>query len=198
MGSAPIPASSELTAYERSLADRRPIPPAVRPTVRRRRRCVSFVGVLFTVLVLFGPVLGISLVSWGFITAHHADTESRELSDPNLSDRDRAALGLPQSVTDLSGPGAAAAITSSFEHTLGPGTRFTQISLYSDYAVAVQRVADQAVGLTGVEDGAVTYVIVDRSTSDRTLPITISVYVSGPRSSGYVEASAAGDITAVY
>ena len=44
----------------------------------------------------------------------------------------------------------------------------------------------------------ITHVIVDRSTLDERRPITIRIYVSGPRSSGFVEASTTGTVLDVY
>ncbi|MGD9998418.1 MAG: hypothetical protein AB7L17_17630 [Ilumatobacteraceae bacterium] len=63
---------------------------------------------------------------------------------------------------------------------------------------AIAALADRASVLTGVAGGTVSHVIVDRSTFDPRLPITIRVSVTGPTGSGYVEATAAGDVLAVY
>lgn len=211
----------------------------------RRRRRHPLGAVLLMMLVLAGSVLGISLATWGVIAARHGSTSASDATDPTLSDTDRAALGLPASVTTFYDPGAAGAVVESLDLAIAGPTRFTQISLYSDYAVAVaqdagqpdhldqypwrsgevgtssprpstgdvdsltfdldevdwsaiSRLASSAVALTGVEAGAITHVIVDRSTFDASLPITIRIYVSGPRSSGFLEATAAGAVTAVY
>jgi hypothetical protein len=63
---------------------------------------------------------------------------------------------------------------------------------------AVAALAAAAPGLTQVQAGMVTHVIVDRSMSTVDLPITIRVYVSGPTSSGFIEASATGTVIAVH
>jgi hypothetical protein len=63
---------------------------------------------------------------------------------------------------------------------------------------AIAGLAGRAAALTGVEGGTVTHVIVDRSPFDPTLPITIRVSVAGPTGAGFVEASASGQILAVY
>jgi hypothetical protein len=63
---------------------------------------------------------------------------------------------------------------------------------------SVAGLVEQAPVLTGVAGGVVTHVIVDRSTFDPRLPITIRVSVSGPTGSGFVEATATGDVLAVY
>jgi hypothetical protein len=204
--------------------------------------------VLLAGLVLVGPVVGLTLAGWGFATARHTTAEQRDIDDPTLSARDQAALGLPASVTTMFGPGAARAVAHAFDSAIahgGASARFAQISLYSDFAIAVAadarrpglveqypwragrvgtsspraavddldrltftvdeidwsaiaHLAGTAAEFAGVEEGVVTHVIVDRSTLDEDLPITIRIYVSGPRSSGFVEASATGDVLDVY
>jgi hypothetical protein len=244
----PIVAITTLPAAIRSTpvpATAVPVSNEVAAFARRRRRRFPLARLVLIAVVLAGPVLGISLVTWGVINARHVTTETRDLNDPTLSDRDRAALDLPSSASTFFGPGAAAAVVRSFDDSIAGPTRFTQISLYSDYAIAVaqdsgrpahldqypwrsghvgtssprpavddadalaftidqvdwsaiSRLAGTAVAVTGVEQGPITHVIVDRSTFDASLPITIRIYVSGPRSSGFIEASATGDVTTVY
>ncbi|MCU1391798.1 MAG: hypothetical protein JWM34_226 [Ilumatobacteraceae bacterium] len=56
----------------------------------------------------------------------------------------------------------------------------------------------QAPGLLNIPDGQVTNVVVQRVGTGNPPPIVIDVYVDGPSGSGYVEASAAGDVTSVH
>jgi len=58
-------------------------------------------------------------------------------------------------------------------------------------------VAD-AVNLTKVEQGAVTHVSVGRNTFSADLAIVVRIYVSGPRSSAFIEADANGTVIAVH
>jgi hypothetical protein len=51
--------------------------------------------------------------------------------------------------------------------------------------------------MPAVEQGAVTHVIVDRSVFRPDFSVTVRVYVSGPRGSGYVEYTAAGELIQV-
>lgn len=220
-------------------------PPHV-PTRAPRR--TSTVGVVIAGLVLVAPVLALTLATWGVITARQTTVEQRDIEDPWLSTRDRAALGLPSSATTMFSPGAAVAVAQALDTAIAAGgapTSFTQISLYPDDAIAVARDADRpdqvdqyawvagrvgpssphpavddldrltftvdevdwsavsrlagsAVAMSGVEDGTITHVIVDRSPSDEQAPVTIRIYVSGPHSSGFVEASATGIVLDVY
>jgi len=58
-------------------------------------------------------------------------------------------------------------------------------------------VAD-AVNLTKVEQGAVTHVSVGRNTFSAELAIVVRVYVSGPRSSAFIEADANGTVINIF
>lgn len=255
VGAAPPPSPSEFASggpapYQPGVYQPAPYQPGVYgvPYAAPRRRR-SVLGVLGILLLLAGPVAGIGGAVWAFLASRDAVRDARDLSDPDLSDADRAALGLPDGVTTLFEQGAAGAVVDAFEDGV-PGvgdapTRFVRLSFYSDYAFAeVQDAAQPAhvdrypwrsgrvgastpeltiddpdamvfsaadvdwsaiAGLvagapaaTGVEQGTVSHVIVDRSTFDPSLPITIRIYVTGPRGSGFVEASATGVVLAVY
>jgi hypothetical protein len=87
-------------------------------------------------------------------------------------------------------PGAAPNLTE-------PATEALAFTAGDVRWAAIAGLADRAVELTGVEGGEVTHVIVDRSTFDADLAITIRIYVSSPSSSGFVEATASGDVIAV-
>jgi hypothetical protein len=52
--------------------------------------------------------------------------------------------------------------------------------------------------VTKVEEGAVTHVSVSRDTFSGDHQVVIRMYVSGPRSSGFIEADANGNILNVY
>ena len=58
---------------------------------------------------------------------------------------------------------------------------------------AIPALVASAVEVTGVEDGEVTHVIVQRNLPF-TADVVIRVYVNGPRTSGFVEADAQGNI----
>ncbi len=67
-------------------------------------------------------------------------------------------------------------------------------------AVAWDRIADlvaTAPAIANVHDGVVSYVTVDRTTLDPTLPLTIRINVTGPNSNGLVEVSADGEVIAI-
>ena len=58
--------------------------------------------------------------------------------------------------------------------------------------------ASNAVTLTEVEEGKVTHVSIDRNTFGTNTGITIRIYVSGPRSSAFIEADANGTVTNIF
>jgi hypothetical protein len=59
------------------------------------------------------------------------------------------------------------------------------------------RAVAEAPGLTTVEQGAVSHIIVERSVFTADFSVLVRVYVSGPRSSAYVEYTPAGVMTQV-
>jgi hypothetical protein len=59
------------------------------------------------------------------------------------------------------------------------------------------RAVTEAPGLTTVEEGVVSHIIVDRSVFTPDFAITVKVYVSGPRGGGYVEYTPAGQLIQV-
>jgi len=63
---------------------------------------------------------------------------------------------------------------------------------------AVGRLTAQAPSLLSVEEGRISHVIVGRSSFAADRAVTVRVYVSGPRDSGYLEASATGEVVAAY
>jgi hypothetical protein len=59
------------------------------------------------------------------------------------------------------------------------------------------RAVAEAPGLTTVEQGTVSHIIVERSVFTADFAVVVRVYVTGPRSSGYVEYTAAGALIQV-
>ena len=59
------------------------------------------------------------------------------------------------------------------------------------------RAVAEAPGLTTVEEGAVSHIIVDRSVFTPDFAITVKVYVTGPRGGGYVEYTPTGELIQV-
>jgi len=73
----------------------------VPPTRRRRRSGRGWGWLLMVIIYGAGPVAGISAGVWAFFKAREAMSEASDLSNPALSDRDREALGLPDTVETL-------------------------------------------------------------------------------------------------
>jgi len=63
---------------------------------------------------------------------------------------------------------------------------------------AITTLAADAPRLAGVEGGAVSYIIVSRSTFIEVGPIVVHIYVNGPRGSAVVEATAAGEFVKTF
>jgi hypothetical protein len=211
----------------------------------RRKR--SWGGrIFFVLMLLIGPGIAIGVGVWGFFAVREGIQQSEDLSDPNLSDRDRESLGLADDATTLFGGDDSAAVVGAFEEAIGgPATRFTRLLIYPDYAFAVAQdpdipnhvdeyhwrsgevqapepepnaddlesrtfssseidwpavavLVEQAPLLTGVESGAITHVIVERSTFAADGALQVSVYVSGPRDNGFIQATGTGELTAIY
>ncbi len=214
------------------------------PRKKKRRGAGMF---FFWLFILIGPAIGIGVGVWAVFKANDAVNEANDLSNPDLSGKDRDALGLGNDVTSLFDPTAAGALATTFEDGLaGDPTQFTEIVVYPDYAFAtiqdpdqpshidrfgwrsgkidggtpqpsfsglepptvfseadvnwdaIADLAAQAPALAGVEEGKVSHVIINRSVFRDGDPLTINVYVSGPRGSAYIEADAQGTVVAVH
>lgn len=101
----------------------------------KRRR--SMLGVVLTLLVFAGPLIGVGVGVWAFLHARDAMEDADELSNSLLSDRDREELGLPEGVQTLFDAGAAPALIAAFQEAIGgPATRFAEVLIYPDYAFA--------------------------------------------------------------
>lgn len=214
---------------------------------RRRRHWGPTIVTLF---IVGAVVVGVGAAVIGVMRAKESvDTaiqQSNELSDPNLSNNDRTALGLTGNEQTMFQGGAPGALAAAFDTAIpGEPTMFLDMLLYPDYAFATAQnstlpdhfdeygwrtgrigspspkqndaeaanavfsidqvnwaglsslVAD-AVNVANVEQGAVTHVSVGRNTFSPDLAVVIRVYVSGPRSSAYIEADANGTVIAVH
>ena len=101
----------------------------------RRRRGLAW---LFMVIVYgTGPVVAVGGGIYAFVEVREAMSEATELSNSTLSGRDREALGIAADVDTLFEADAPGRIAALFEDALaGEPTRFSQILLYPDYAMA--------------------------------------------------------------
>lgn len=63
---------------------------------------------------------------------------------------------------------------------------------------AVATLMPDIVRIAGVEDGEITHVIVSRDAFTDGSPVTVRIYVSGPRSSAYVQVAADGTVVATF
>jgi len=110
--------------------------------VQPRKR--SPLGCLLLSLVFIGPVIGVGVGIWAFFKAKDSVDSAMDIandvSDPGLSDDDLEALGLPDGVETLWGPGAAQAVVDAFTAEIGASPlRMTEALFYTDYAfVTVQ------------------------------------------------------------
>ncbi|MDO8363517.1 MAG: hypothetical protein Q7V88_11520 [Actinomycetota bacterium] len=235
------------------------VPSFGQPAVTKRSR--NWGGTLLMLIVVGGVLAGIGAAVWGVMKAkdsvdrvtqqaneqaNDAVDRANELSDPSLSDNDRAALGLTGNEQSLFEGAAAAAVTAAMDEAIiGEPTNFTQILLYSDYAFATAQnptaldhlddygwrlgevsastpqpndadapskvftVADvdwtavgaviaDAVRVSNVENGKVSHVIATRNSFAEGMPVVVRVYVSGPRSSAYIEVAPDGTVIAVH
>ena len=214
------------------------------------RRTRRWGATIISLIIVAGIVAGIGAAVVGVMRAKdsvdNALNQSNELSDPNLSNNDRAALGLTGNEQTMFEGAAPGAVAAAFDTGIpGEPTMFLDMLLYPDYAFATAQNStlpdhfdqygwrtgtlgspspeqndaaatnavfsiDQvnwaglsalvtgAVDLTAVEQGAVTHVSVSRDTFGADLPIVIRVYVSGPRSSAFIEADAYGTVIQIF
>jgi hypothetical protein len=104
---------------------------------QRRPRYLPAV-VLSLVLVL--AVLGVVFAVRGVMQAHRERSAGTESSSPSLSERDRQALGISGTPKVLWDPDAARALGEYLErHLGGPGVKFYEINLYTNYAFATSK-----------------------------------------------------------
>ncbi len=223
-----------------------PTPPVF--VAPRRRR--SWGSTIISLIIVGGIVAGVGAAVMAVMKAkdsvNNALQQSNELSDPDLSNNDRATLGLTGNEKTLFQGGAPSAVAASLDNAApGQPTMFLQMLLYPDYAFATAQnstlpdhfdeyywrggkigtpspkdndaeAANQvfsvdqvnwtglstlvanAVNVSKVEQGAVTHVSIGRDTFSADLPVVISVYVDGPRSSAYIEADANGTVIAIH
>lgn len=96
----------------------------------------SPLGCLLLLIVFIGPAIGVGVGIWAFFKARDAVDQATDLSDLDLSDDDLEALGLPDTVDTLWGPGAAQALIDAYTDELGDPMRLTEVLIYGDYAFA--------------------------------------------------------------
>ena len=214
----------------------------------RRRR--SWGGTIIGLIIVAGIAAGIAAAVMSVMKAqdsvNKALHQSNELSNPNLSNNDRAALGLTGNEQTIFEGGAPGAVAAAFDSAIpGEPTMFQEVLLYPDYAFATAQnntlpdhfdeygwrngtigspspqqndaeatdtvfSIDQvnwaglsalvagAVDVSKVEQGEVSHVSVSRDTFATAGAIAIRVYVTGPRSSAYIEADANGTVIAIH
>lgn len=64
--------------------------------------------------------------------------------------------------------------------------------------VAISNLVADAVRISKVEQGEVSYLIVQRDTFTAELPMVVRIYVNGPRGSAYIQAAADGTVINVF
>jgi len=223
-----------------------PTQPAFAGPKRKRSWGCGIVGLVIVAAGIAGIAAAVTGVMKAKDSVDKALNQSIELSDPNLSDNDRAVLGLTGSEQTMFEGSAPGAVAAAFDAAIpGEPTMLLEMLLYPDYAFATAQnsilpdhfdeygwrtgtvgapspeqndaeaanavfsvsevnwaglsalVAD-AVNVTKVEQGAVTHVSVSRDTFSPDLAIVIRVYVTGPRSSAFIEADADGTVTQIF
>jgi hypothetical protein len=240
-----------------------PMPPSVEsflgnsaapPPYAAPRRKRAWGGAIIGLVVVGAVVAGIAAVVMAVTKVTNtvdkavdtAMNQSNELSNPDLSDNDRAALGLTGNEQTIFQGAASGAVAATFDNAIaGQPTMFLEMLFYPDYAfataqnssqtdhfdeygwrtgtigtptpqqndaeaatmvfsvdqvnwAAISALATQAVTLTKVENGAVTHVSVSRDTFSPDHPVVIRMYVSGPRSSAFIEADANGTVLNIF
>lgn len=110
--------------------------PAGVPNYSVPKKGRSPLGCLLVALVFIGPAIGVGIGIWAFFKARDAVDQATDLSNSDLSDDDLEALGLPDSVETLWGPGAAQALMDAYTAELGDTLRLTEVLIYTDYAFA--------------------------------------------------------------
>jgi hypothetical protein len=210
------------------------------PPTRKVKKDRNWGFWLVVAMIVIPTGLGIAAAVWGVLQAKDAVDTAKELSDPNLSDKDRDVLGLPDSdVSMILGGGPAATAAALDAGIPGDPTNFTEIILYPDYAFgtaqdptkpdhldryqwqsgavgaptpqtndpdapskvftiaavnwdAIAVLAADAPRVAAVEEGAVTHIIVNRDVFTEVHDVVVRIYVSGPRGSAFIEATADG------
>ncbi|MGB8858645.1 MAG: hypothetical protein WCC60_05290 [Ilumatobacteraceae bacterium] len=209
----------------------------------------GWLGWLITLIILGGVGIGswaiYKAVSKAANVANDAVNNANEVSDPHLSTNDRSALGLTGNEQFLYDGAAMAAVTTVLDNGIaGQPTAFTQIGLYSDYAIAtaqnptlpdhldqytwrtgklgsgspqsndaeaptkvftidqvqwaaVSAVVANAVPLSKVEEGEISYVLISRDSFTDGAPVVVRIYVNGPRASAYIQVAADGTVISV-
>ena len=107
--------------------------------VPRRRR--NWASTIITLIVIAGVLAGIGAGVFGIMKAKEsvdkALDQSNELSNPDLSNNDRTALGLTGNEQTLFEGAAPGAVAAAFNAAIpGEPTMFQEVLLYPDYAFA--------------------------------------------------------------
>lgn len=113
-----------------------PVPSFI-PTRRRR----NWGSTIITLIVIAGVLAGVGAAVIGVMKAKDsvdkALDQSNELTNPDLSNNDRTALGLTGNEQTLFQGAAPGAVASAFEAAIpGQPTMFQEVLLYPDYAFA--------------------------------------------------------------
>jgi len=216
------------------------------PTIayqKRKRSWAGRIAVMFFLLIFIG---GMGVGGWAVMKGIDAANTGSDLANPNLSGGDLDSLDLGGEEQFLYEGAAASAVVAALDAGIpGEPTQFTDISLYTDYAIgtaqdptmpgrfdqyiwrtgtvnpptpqpddpdsanvtftidevnwnAITALAADAPRLAGVDGGAVSYIIVSRDAIIEVGPIVVRIYVNGPRGSGVVEATAAGEFVKAF
>ncbi len=217
------------------------------PTTKRRRSVGGTLLVAVIVLVTLGGVgVGVWAAVKGVQTANEATNRADDLTNPALSDADRAALGLTGGEQFLWDGQGMEKMAAAFDHGIaGEPTNFVQMSFYGDYSfataqhptaanqldeygwrlavlsaptpeqnddeaslkvftidqinwAAVAATIQQAPTILGIADGTISHVIVDKPYFIDADPLSVKVYVTSPRASGYLQIAPDGTVMASY
>lgn len=88
--------------------------------------------------------------------------------------------------------------TSTPVELLGDGDLESSLWSLADVDISqIPRLVAEAPGLTAIEEPEIVYVRIERSVFHDGFPVTMKVYLDGPRGSGYVEYDAAGNLIQV-
>lgn len=106
------------------------------PTIAYPKRKRSWGGMLLMIIILGGFLGGIGVAVWAVMKGVDAANQGQELADPDLSDKDRDSLGIDGPEEFLFEGGAAAAVATALDQAIpGEPTKFTQVLIYTDYAI---------------------------------------------------------------
>lgn len=106
------------------------------PTIAYAKKRRSWGGVLLMIIILGGFLGGIGVAVWAVMKGVDAANQGQDLADPDLSGKDRDSLDLDGPEEFLFEGGAAAAVATALDQAIpGEPTKFTQILIYTDYAI---------------------------------------------------------------